>query len=180
MNLTLKSTIPLLYFSIKLARKSLSFSIRFVVILRVPSVKFQVNPNQSNFCTGVHIQFSSAIWKPMISKETFGECRFWLDHVDSLNEIGSQLCQLTYNETQDFHVFCDASEIGFGGHLTIGSEDEPVEIYGSWSREEQAQSSTWRELDAVNRVLRNVINKLNGKFVRVYTDNKNVTHIIRD
>ena len=27
--------------------------------------------------------------------------------------------------------------------------------------------------------LRNVINKLNGKFVRVYTDNKNVTHIIR-
>ena len=115
----------------------------------------------------------------MISKEAFGECRFWLDHVDSLNEIGSQLCQLTYNGTQYFHVFCDASEIGFGGHLTTGSEDEPVEIYGSWSREEQAQSSTWRELEAVNRVLRNVVNKLNGKFVRVYTDNKNVTHIIR-
>jgi ribonuclease HI len=76
-------------------------------------------------------------------------------------------------------VFCDASEIGFGGHLTTGSEDEPVKIYGSWSREEQAQSSTWREFEAVNRVLRNVINKLNGKFVRVYTDNKNVTHIIR-
>ena len=110
----------------------------------------------------------------MISKEAFDECRFWLDHVNSLHEIGSQLCQLTYNETQDFHVFCDASEIGFGGHLTTGSEDEPVEIYGSWSREEQAQSSTWRELEAVNRVLRNVINKLNGKFVRVYTDNKNV------
>jgi hypothetical protein len=27
-------------------------------------------------------------------------------------------------------VFCDTSEIGFGGHLTTGSEDEPVEIYG--------------------------------------------------
>lgn len=67
----------------------------------------------------------------MISKEAFGECRFWLDHVDSFNEIGSQLCQLTYNETQDFHVFCDASEIGFGDHLTTGPEDEPVEIYGS-------------------------------------------------
>jgi hypothetical protein len=39
------------------------------------------------------------------------------------------------------------------------------------SREEQAQSSTWRELEAVN--------KLNGELVRVYTDNKNVTHIIR-
>lgn len=68
MNLTLKSTIPLLYFSIKLARKSLSVSIRFVVILRVSSVKFQVNPNQSNFCTGVHIHFSSAIWKPNCSR----------------------------------------------------------------------------------------------------------------
>jgi hypothetical protein len=73
MNLTLKSTIPQLYFSIKLARQSLSFPIRFVVILRVR-------------------------------------------------------------------------------HLTTGSEDEPVEIYCSWSREEQAQSSTWRELEAVNRV----------------------------
>jgi hypothetical protein len=66
-----------------------------------------------------------------------------------------------------YQVFCDASEIGFGGHLTTGSEDEPVEIYGSWFCEEQAQSSTWRELEAVNRVLRNVINKLHGKFVRV-------------
>jgi hypothetical protein len=67
----------------------------------------------------------------MISKEAFDECRFWLDHVNSLHEIGSQLCQLTYNETQDFHVFSDASEVGFGSHLTTGSEDEPVEIYGS-------------------------------------------------
>jgi hypothetical protein len=40
----------------------------------------------------------------------------------------------TYNETQDFYVFCDGSEIGFGGHLTTGSEDEPVEIYGSWAQ----------------------------------------------
>ena len=127
-------------------------------------------------CILNRINWNSVI---MISKEVFGECRFWLDHVDSLNEIGSQLCQLTYNKTHNFHVFCDASEIGFGGHLTTGSEDEAVEIYGSWSREEKAQSSTWRELEAVNRVLRNVINKLNGKFVRVYTDNKNVTHIIR-
>ena len=48
-----------------------------------------------------------------------------------LNEIGSQLCNLTYNEAHDFHIFCDASETGFGGHLTTGSEDEPVATYGS-------------------------------------------------
>jgi hypothetical protein len=63
--------------------------------------------------------------------------------------------------------------------LTTGSEDEPVETYGSWSYDEQAQSSTWRELEAVNRTLRSVIGYLNGKVVRVYTDNTNVPHILR-
>ena len=41
------------------------------------------------------------------------------------------------------------------------------------------KNSTWRELDAVNRTLRSVIGYLNGKVVRVYTDNKNVPHILR-
>ena len=64
-------------------------------------------------------------------------------------------------------------------HLTTCSEDEPVETYGSWSYDEKAQSSTWRELDAVNRTLGSVIGYLNDKVVRVYTDNKNVPHILR-
>ena len=41
------------------------------------------------------------------------------------------------------------------------------------------KSSTWRELEAVNRTLRSVIGYLNGKVVRVYTDNKNVPHILK-
>ena len=41
------------------------------------------------------------------------------------------------------------------------------------------KSSTWRELEAVNRTLRSVIGYLNGKVVRVYTDNTNVPHILR-
>lgn len=56
---------------------------------------------------------------------------FWLKNVERLNEIGSRLCQLTYNEAQDVYIFCDASDKGFGGHFTTGSEDEPLETFGS-------------------------------------------------
>lgn len=115
----------------------------------------------------------------VFSLEAVNECRFWLDNIEKINEIGSQLCQLTYNEVQDFHVFCDASETGFGGHLTTGSEDEPIEIYGSWSSTERVKSSTWRELESVKRVLRNLVIKLHGATIRVYTDNKNVPHIMK-
>jgi hypothetical protein len=117
--------------------------------------------------------------KVMVSHEAFRECKFWVNNIHMLNEIGTQLCHLTYSEAHDFHIFCDASETGFGGHLTTGSEDEPVETYGSWSYDEKVQSSTWRELEAVNRTMRSVIGYLNGKVVRVYTDNKNVPHILR-
>ena len=59
---------------------------------------------------------------------------------------------MTYNEAQDAYIFCDASDKGFVGHLTTGSEDEPLEMFGSWSLDEQVQSSTWREFGAVKRV----------------------------
>ena len=52
------------------------------------------------------------------------------------------MCQLTYNKAQDAYIFCDASDKGFVGHLTTGSEDEPLEMFGSWSLDEQGQSST--------------------------------------
>ena len=58
---------------------------------------------------------------------------FWLTNVERLNEIGFQLCQLTYNEAQDAYICCDASDKGFGGHLTTSSEHEPLEMFGSWS-----------------------------------------------
>ena len=58
--------------------------------------------------------------KVMVSHEAFRECKFWVNNIDMLNEIGTQLCHLTYSEAHDFHIFCDASETGFGGNLTTG------------------------------------------------------------
>jgi hypothetical protein len=115
--------------------------------------------------------------KIVFSIDAVKECILWLKNVERLNEIESQLCQLTYNEAQDAYIFCDASDKGFGGHLTTGSDDESLEMFGSWSLDEQVQSSTWREL-AVTRVSAHFSTGLQGRTIRVYTYNKNVAHTI--
>jgi len=47
--------------------------------------------------------------------------------------------------------------------LTTGSEYEPLEMFGSWSLDEQVQSSTWRELEAVKRVSTHFSTGLQGR-----------------
>ena len=59
------------------------------------------------------------------------------------------------------------------GHLVQGSE-----MIGSWSRSEQLKSSTWREVEAVRRVMLYNAGLLEGKKVKVYSDNKNVKSIL--
>ncbi|VDI44986.1 Hypothetical predicted protein [Mytilus galloprovincialis] len=100
--------------------------------------------------------------KVLVSTDAFEECIFWKHKVESFNEIGSRLSQLTYNVPQDYYVFSDASGTGFGGFVTTGSEDDSLEMFGSWSMAEQAESSTWRELEAVKRLLINFVNILSG------------------
>ena len=45
---------------------------------------------------------------------------------------------------------------------------------GQWSPVEARQSSTWRELKAVDQVLRSFAEKLAGHRVKWFTDNQNV------
>ena len=49
---------------------------------------------------------------------------------------------------------------------------------GVWLPDEAKQSSTWRELVAVKRVLQAVANRLNGSRIRWFTDNQNVVRIL--
>ena len=58
-------------------------------------------------------------------------------------------------------------------------EHGPCTAYGQWSPEEAIQSSTWRELSAVYRVLHSMAAKLRNSRVRWFTDNQNVVHILR-
>jgi len=51
-------------------------------------------------------------------------------------------------------------------------------MFGSWSSLERTESSTWRELEAVNRMLKTSTDIIKGKCVKVFSDNKNVSHIL--
>lgn len=52
------------------------------------------------------------------------------------------------------------------------------QVSGSWTELEASQSSTWRELEAVRRVLCSNEIIVHGKEVALYIDNKNVSYIL--
>ena len=59
-------------------------------------------------------------------------------------------------------AFSDASSTGYGGYVVeLGSEV----AHGQWSELQMVQSSTWRELKAVDLVLRSFASKLAGHVV---------------
>jgi hypothetical protein len=51
-------------------------------------------------------------------------------------------------------------------------------MLGNWSIVKTMRSSTWRDLEAVNRMVNNSIDKIKGKCISIHTDNKNVDTII--
>lgn len=69
-----------------------------------------------------------------------------INNLESMNEKGTHLSQITDTEIRQIALFCDASDLGYGGHLTLCSKDEQQEFewYGIWNEWESIQSSTWR------------------------------------
>ncbi|MEW8546455.1 MAG: reverse transcriptase domain-containing protein [Candidatus Thiodiazotropha sp.] len=54
-----------------------------------------------------------------------------------------------------------------------------AEVIGGWTSKEMLKSSTWRETEAVSRVIKSNVNLLKNKRVKVYSDNKNVTPVLQ-
>ena len=73
-------------------------------------------------------------------------------------------------------MFAYASGIGYGAYVC---EDTNLEVVGSWTEFESVQSSTWREIEALNRALKALGTCLEGQNVRWFTDNRNVTRIVQ-
>ncbi|XP_060597608.1 uncharacterized protein LOC132751470 [Ruditapes philippinarum] len=61
---------------------------------------------------------------------------------------------------------------------TKKSIDIDTKVTGSWLFEEQIKSSSWREVEAVNRVVRSQAQFLKNKNVKVFSDNQNVKSIL--
>ena len=72
-------------------------------------------------------------------------------------------------------MFSDASSTGYGGFV---SGAKYTACSGNWTEAEARESSTWRELQAVQKILPRLISSLERKSVRWNTDNKNVVTIL--
>ena len=70
----------------------------------------------------------------------------------------------------------DTSDTGYGGYTVLHGMHV---AHGCWKEHEAKQSSTWRELVAVARVMESVANKLGSTRVRWFTDNQNVVRILQ-
>ena len=106
----------------------------------------------------------------VLSEVARAELRFWELSMDGCNS------QPIWRSPSAMRVvYSDASDTGYGGYVI---EHGPCTAYGQWSEQEAKQSSTWRELMAVYRVLLSVANKLHNTRVRWFTDNQNVARIL--
>ena len=72
-------------------------------------------------------------------------------------------------------IYSDASDVPYGGYA-VGFGPEVA--HGQWLTEEEQMSSTWREAEAINRVLQSYAGKLQGETVKWFTDNQAVTFVI--
>ena len=105
----------------------------------------------------------------MLSEEAQEELQFWQDHMHSLNGR-----PIWFSPGATRVAFSDAS--CYGGYVVeLGSDI----ANGQWSPVEARQSSTWRELKAVDQVLRSFAEKLAGHRVKWFTDNQNVVRIVQ-
>ena len=107
-----------------------------------------------------------------LNKDVFDEIIFWQENSSMLN--GQPLVAVPESEFA-CEIFSDASHMGYGGYIL---NKRGSEVLGAWSNEESLESSTWRELWAVNRVFCSVAKGLEGQTIKWYTDNQNVKQIL--
>lgn len=106
-----------------------------------------------------------------LSSESIGQIKFWRDNIKSVNfkNFATDLsCQSI--------VYSDASNSGYGGYIV----ENPLSIaHGMWTDSDATQSSTWKELTAVKKVLISLVDFLKDKRVKWFTDNQNVVSIVQ-
>ena len=106
-----------------------------------------------------------------VPPEAREELLFW---VESLQEYNSQ--PIWHSPSAVRCVYSDASDTGYGGYTV---EHGMHVAQGNWLPDEAKQSSTWRELVAVGRVLGSVAIKWRNMRVRWFTDNQNLVRSLK-
>ena len=105
-----------------------------------------------------------------LSEDACNELQFWQQNIVALNGRS-----IWFSPSITRVAYSDASGSGCGGFIV---EHGPEISHGQWSPDQAKCSSTWRELRAVDHVLRSFAPKLQGHTVKWFTDNQNVARTV--
>ena len=106
-----------------------------------------------------------------LSSDSWNELKFWKNSLSSL----PGRCVWNLSKTEVI-VYSDASDTGYAGYaLKVNNSI----AHGQWSSDEACKSSTWKELEAVKRILFSLKQILTGKAVKWYSDSQNVVSIVK-
>nr|XP_022336293.1 uncharacterized protein LOC111132768 [Crassostrea virginica] len=129
---------------------------------------------------------SKASWeaKVKISVDALKEIEFWRKNVSILNGNGLSIEFVCASDVCNLLLYCDASDVGFGGYFETFDDENNENVFlgsvvGNWTADESRLSSTWRELEAVNRVMKSRVNFIQNQNLNVISDNKNVSKIMQ-
>ncbi|XP_063446947.1 uncharacterized protein LOC134726472 [Mytilus trossulus] len=106
-------------------------------------------------------------YKPV---EVLSELKFWLENVTMINY--RNLCHYSKSSVV---IYSDASNIAAGAYTV---ELENKIFHKMWTCSETVQSSTWRELKAIELALFSFKNSFTGKTIKWFTDNQNCVKIV--
>jgi hypothetical protein len=122
----------------------------------------------------VDVQGGWGAWDRVVSvsAEVKKTARYWLRHFDKWNS--SKIWN--YNPARRVHVWTDASETGWGGHL---DEFERAEATGVFDAALLGSSSNRRELYGALMVLCSLVSFLRDGLVLLVTDSQNMYFILR-
>lgn len=123
-------------------------------------------------CLSIDI-VSAPTWNSMIliSEESKKQISFWKSSLDMLNRRDMKI-----KPSSNLVVYTDASDTSYGGYCVRTGK---TVSHGLWEESERIMSSTWRELAAVDRVLRSFVQFLKGENIKWFTDNANVVSIVQ-
>jgi len=93
-----------------------------------------------------------------LTLEAVAELQFWLNEITLVNDQ-----EIWHSPSAVRVVYSDASDTGYGGFVV---QHGCHIARGVWYADEMTQSSTWRELVAVRRVLESLIGRLKNQYIQ--------------
>ena len=95
-----------------------------------------------------------------------------------LNRGGSPCVFPIGNVTINMNSHVREPDVDSGKLRSLENHVFGSEVVGSWSKYEQNLSSTWREAEAISRVVKTNVEVLRNSNVKLYSDNKNVKSVL--